>query len=306
MYAGSARPARGARARECCGAALAALPPPWPGPGWTATGRRAPADNGSADSSLAMRTIVALALAASTRGVSSAAGSTSSSADTVLFVDDDDIIYRPQTERVLHPAQRPADTTRRLLGVLQPDRPWERALGYTSVHHADAAERAATGGPAYMLWYQCCPAGAGVAANDGGCVVCLATSEDGDVWVKPKLGLWPAIEGTNGTVIAPASETNIVLPSPPTQDGVPGYRQTHYGASVVVDPLSAAGPRRFKMAYWAVQGGYHVRRANDPCESDQPRPDQTRPDQTLHRLLLADDALLLLWPLTRSSLPFAF
>ena len=83
--------------------------------------------------------------------------------------------------------------------------------------------------------------------------MCLATSSDGLTWIKPKLGLHPAIDGFNGSVIAPASETNIVLPSPPAQDGKPGYKQTHYGASVYVEPWENASepndPRRFKMAY---------------------------------------------------------
>ena len=194
---------------------------------------------------------------------------------TILFVDDDDVIYRPQTERVLHPAQRSAGELG-MRGVMQPDKVWEAAIGYTSVYHASADERAATGGPEYYLWYQACPPGCGVATNgvytilpararfpqgaekkrcctDGGCVVCLATSSDGLTWIKPKLGLHPAIDGFNGSVIAPASETNIVLPSPPAQDGKPGYKQTHYGASVYVEPWENASepndPRRFKMAY---------------------------------------------------------
>ena len=188
--------------------------------------------------------------------------------ETVLFVDDADVIYRPQTERVLHAAERPGGELA-VRGVMQPNKPWEAAIGYTSLYHAPPAERAKTGGPAYFLWYQACPPGCGVATNDGGCVVCLATSDDGYNWTKPKLGLHPAIEGFNGTVIAPASETNIVLGSPPEQDGKPGYKQTHYGASVYVEPWTnrqseLSDPRRFKMAYWAVQGGYGVRRKTDP------------------------------------------
>ena len=100
------------------------------------------------------------------------------------------MVYRPQTERILHPARRsPGELGVR--GVMQPDKVWEAAIGYTSVHYATPAERARTGGPAYMLWYQACPPGCGVATNDGGCVVCLATSDDGIRWTKPRLGLHP-------------------------------------------------------------------------------------------------------------------
>ena len=147
---------------------------------------------------------------------------------TVLLVDDDDIIYRPQTERILSPMQRSSGRAG-LHGVMQPTLPWESALAYNSVYYAGPAERAATGCAAYALWYQCCPPGTGGQnpvpgqkhGTDGGCVVCLAQSDNGVDWTKPKLGLFPAIDG-NGGMLAPANQTNIVLPSPPAQDGVPG------------------------------------------------------------------------------------
>jgi hypothetical protein len=134
--------------------------------------------------------------------------------------------------------------------------PWESALSYNSVHYAGPAERAATGSPAFTLWYQCCPPGCGgqkpvpgqKKSTDGGCVVCLAHSADGVAWTKPRLGLYAAIDG-NGDILAAANQTNIVLPSPPEQDGVPGWQQTHYGAGVVVDPWPAASSRRFKMVH---------------------------------------------------------
>ena len=185
-----------------------------------------------------------------------AAGATSRTPQTLLLVDDDDVIVRPQTERVLNPLTRSAGEAG-LRGVIQSTLTWESGMAYNSVHYAGPAERAATGAPAYTLWYQCCPPGTGgtdpvqgqAAPNDGGCVVCLAESSNGLTWSKPKLGLHPAIAG-NGSVIAPASETNIVLGSPPAQDGRPGYQQTHYGASVYVEPWVESDqpdPRRFKM-----------------------------------------------------------
>ena len=191
-------------------------------------------------------------------------------ASTVLLVDDEDVVYRPQTERVLFQMQRSTGQAN-LHGVMTATLPWESALSYNSVHYAAPAERSVTGSPAFTLWYQCCPPGTGGQkpvpgqnkSTDGGCVVCLAWSADGVEWTKPRLGLYPAIDG-NGNVLAPATHTNIVLPSPPEQDGVPGWQQTHYGAGVVVDPWPAASARRFKMVYWAVQGGYGVRRTTDP------------------------------------------
>ena len=192
------------------------------------------------------------------------------SSSVLLLVDDEDVIYRPQTERVLFPMQRSTGEAG-MHGVMTVTLPWESGVAYNSVHYAGPAERAATGSPAFTLWYQCCPPGTGgqkpvhgqKKSTDGGCVVCLAHSSDGIAWVKPRLGMYAAIDG-NGNVVAPANQTNIVLPSPPEQDGVPGWQQTHYGAGVVVDPWPASSDRRFKMVYWAVQGGYGVRRKTDP------------------------------------------
>ena len=66
----------------------------------------------------------------------------SSRSRTILFVDDQDILYRSGTRRVLHPLQRhPANPI--LPGR---DKPWEVAIAWNSVYR-DPAGR-------YQLWYQ--------------------------------------------------------------------------------------------------------------------------------------------------------
>ena len=129
---------------------------------------------------------------------------------TLLFVDDAEVMYRPGTKRVLRPLDKhPANP------VLPDDQPWERTIAYTSAYRDPETGQ-------YQLWYQ---------AYGGplGTCVCYATSQDGLSWNKPALDIHP-IKG---------EKTNIVLTGP-----------GHYGASVLVDPRDPDPKRRYKMAFW--------------------------------------------------------
>lgn len=104
---------------------------------------------------MAAAVFVSLAASAGSTGSAPAPPHSSPSAAgppaTILFVDDDDVIYRPNTRRVMNAAQRSSGVAG-LRGVVEKDKIWEAALGYTSVHRADEAERAETGRPRFMLW----------------------------------------------------------------------------------------------------------------------------------------------------------
>ncbi|MBM3858724.1 MAG: hypothetical protein FJ395_03635 [Verrucomicrobia bacterium] len=147
---------------------------------------------------------------------------------TILLVDDHDILYRSGTVRVLHPAQRHPQNP-----VILQDKPWEVAIGWTSIHRD-----AKTG--KYQLWYQ---AYAGKRAGDKRleCVVCYAESEDGVRFVKPEFDFHPFKE---------FKKTNIVL------IGNGGYGD-RYCNSVLVDTNEKDPSRRYKMAYydWSVVDG---------------------------------------------------
>lgn len=147
---------------------------------------------------------------------------------TILLVDDHDVLYRSGTQRVLHPAQRHPRNP-----LVSQDKPWEVAIGWTSVYRDPPSGR-------YQLWYQ---AYAGKRAGDKRleCVVCYAESPDGIEFVKPELNLHPFKDH---------AATNIVLV------GNGGYGD-RYCNSVLVEPQAKDPCRRYKMAYydWSVVDG---------------------------------------------------
>jgi hypothetical protein len=113
--------------------------------------------------------------------------------------------------------------------MLADDMPWEKAIGYCSVHR-----NAETG--QYQLWYQALASVSPESSN-----VCYAESADGVHWVKPNLGLFP---------FRGMEETNIVV--------IGGHS---YGASVVYDPRDPDPAKRFKMARFELPDGYDSRTA---------------------------------------------
>ena len=141
---------------------------------------------------------------------------------TLLLVDDNDILYRSGTKRVLCPLTRsPANPI-----LKSGDYPWEQAIAWMSVYRNPATGK-------YQLWYQ---AFAGNVARDRTrrCVVAYAESDDGINFHRPNLGLFD-FDGIK--------DTSIVLVAN-------GGTSDRYGASVVVDPRDADANRRYKMAYF--------------------------------------------------------
>ena len=61
---------------------------------------------------------------------------------TILMVDDHEILYRAGTRRVLEIPVRHAKNP-----LITEDKPWELAIGWTSVHRDKATGR-------YQMWYQ--------------------------------------------------------------------------------------------------------------------------------------------------------
>lgn len=149
---------------------------------------------------------------------------------TMLFVDDHDVLYRAGTRRVLEKPARHAKNP-----LITEDRPWEMAIGWTSVHRDKATGR-------YQLWYQAY-AGKRARLKTHECVVCYAESADGITFSKPALGLFEFND---------EKDTNIVL----IGSGLYGDR---YCNSVIVDVREADAAKRYKMLYydWAknAEGG---------------------------------------------------
>ena len=139
---------------------------------------------------------------------------------TILLVDDRAVLYRSGTERVLNRPERcPANP------VLKPTKPWEVAIGWTSIIRNPQSGR-------YQLWYQAF-AGNRAQQRSRRCVVCYAESDDGTDFTKPSLGQFDF----NGI-----QETNIVLVAN-------GGASDRYGCAVVFDPRDPDPALRYKMAY---------------------------------------------------------
>lgn len=151
---------------------------------------------------------------------------------TILFADDDDVLYRPGTiKRVVEFKKHSSDP------VIPPDKAWEGMIAWTSVHRDPQSGR-------YQLWYQAYQERR-KENKSLKCVVCYAESADGLTWTKPNLGLFPFYEEKN---------TNIVLIGAGGEKGGYGDR---YCNSVVVDPLDKDASRRYKMTYydWGIGEG---------------------------------------------------
>ena len=126
---------------------------------------------------------------------------------TFLMIDDHDILFRAGTRRVLEKPVRHAANP-----LITEDKPWEMAIGWTSVHRDKTTGK-------YQLWYQAYQERRledKVMKN----VVCYAESTDGITWTKTNLGLIPFYE---------EKDTNIVLV------GARGGYGERYCNSVVVD-----------------------------------------------------------------------
>ncbi len=146
----------------------------------------------------------------------------------LLFVDDYHVLYRAGTQRVLHPVRLHPDNP-----LICEDRPWEMAIGWTSV-----VRRPDTG--RYQLWYQAY-AGHRDERKSHECVVCLAESDDGVSFTKPLLDVQD-FRTDREPFAGHHSKTNIVL------TGDAGYGD-RYANSVLYEPHESDESRRYKMLY---------------------------------------------------------
>ncbi len=142
--------------------------------------------------------------------------------ETILLVDNNDILYYAGLERKLRKLTR--DNNNPL--IRSGDKPWENYLAYNSVYKNPKTGK-------YQMWYQ---SYVGSKAPDKTlrCVVAYAESQDGIHWNKPELDIYPFYD---------IKKTNIVLLS---NEG----HSVHYGASVIVDQNEPDTSKRYKMAYW--------------------------------------------------------
>jgi hypothetical protein len=138
---------------------------------------------------------------------------------TILFVDDDEILYRAGTRRTAAQAKRFSGNP----VIRGAATPWEGWLGWCSVHHDTSTGE-------YRLWYQSYKKKP--SSDPLSSVVCVATSKDGNNWRRPNLHHHLFEE----------APTNIVIA------GNRGYSH-RYSCSVIEDPLRTFDDR-FIMAYY--------------------------------------------------------
>lgn len=147
---------------------------------------------------------------------------------TLLLVDDHHVLYRSGTKRVFHAA-----TLNPTNPVIREDKPWEMAIGWTSiVRHKETGK--------YQLWYQAY-AGGRDARKSHKCVVCLAESDDGIAFTKPTLGIHD-FKMDREPLPGLHTDTNIVLL------GGGGYGD-RYANSVLFEPGESNESKRYKMLY---------------------------------------------------------
>lgn len=144
---------------------------------------------------------------------------------TLLFVDDDDVLYRSGTIKQAVVFDKPVTGP-----VLFPDRPWEGMIGWTSCYRDPKSGL-------FQLWYQAYQPNR---KDDKSlrCVVCYAESQDGLKWIKPEFDLHPFYE---------YPKTNIVLVGAGGKEGGYGDR---YCNSVVFDERDPNPSKRYKMLYY--------------------------------------------------------
>ena len=140
---------------------------------------------------------------------------------TILFVDDNDILYRSGTKRILSQPKRHQSNP-----LIKTDRPWEVAIGWTSIYRDPETGK-------YQLWYQAF-AGDQAEQKTHRCVVCYAISDDGIHFSKPDLDQFAFND---------IEHTNIVLVGN-------GGHSLRYANSVIYDPKETEPQKRYKMAYF--------------------------------------------------------
>lgn len=151
---------------------------------------------------------------------------TLASAETLLFVDDHEILYRPATKRTLHqPVRHKANPL--LVGPSI-----KHQVAYCSLYRDTAAGR-------YQMWYQ---------MSGAGCVVCYAESKDGIVWTKPALDILTFKGIPDRNVVLTSSDhydASVVVDPPGGADPARRYKLAYWSIpepeGVPLDPKEPRG-----------------------------------------------------------------
>lgn len=146
---------------------------------------------------------------------------TAAAEQTLLFVDDHDILYRPGTRRQLHVPKRHAANPLLIGPTIK------NQVGYNSVYRDPESGR-------YQMWYQ---------MTGGDTAVCYAESADGIAWTKPDLDVVPHVGIFDRNVVLDSVEQYgaSVLVDPPGGDPARRYKLAYW--SIPPAPKEEAHPK---------------------------------------------------------------
>ncbi len=150
--------------------------------------------------------------------------STLHAAETLLFVDDHDILYRPGTQRVLH------QPVRHNKNPLLSGPTLKHQLAYCSVHHDPQSGR-------WQMWYQ---------TSGAGSVIGYAESKDGIAWTRPNVGVM-SFEGFPEGNIVMTSEGHYnaaVVVDPPGGDAARRYKLAYWSIPWQKNPAPGVKDKR--------------------------------------------------------------
>lgn len=137
-------------------------------------------------------------------------------AETLILVDDHDILYRPGTQRVLH------QPVRHKKNPLLDGPTLKHLLAYCSVHHDPQSGR-------WQMWYQ---------TSGAGSVLGYAESKDGIAWTRPNVGVMNLESFPDGNIVF--SDEGFygaaVVVDPPGGDASRRYKLAYWSISFLKDP----------------------------------------------------------------------
>jgi hypothetical protein len=188
---------------------------------------------------------------------------------TLLFVDDHDILYRPATQRILHQPQRHAANPLLVGPTIK------HQVAYCSVYRDPATGR-------YQMWYQ---------MTGAGCVVGYAESADGIAWTKPELDIltFKGIPDRNVVLTSEDHYDAAVVVDPPGGDSARRYKMAYWSIPETKDEAVKAkakdlrGPEGGMYVAFSPDGIHWTKhpgpvlhgaygRASDPPYPEDPRP----------------------------------
>lgn len=160
----------------------------------------------------------------------------------ILFFDDEDVLYRVGTTRILNSLGKHSPVLSTATAATGYNNAWESAL-YTLTRCS--MNFSASRNPRYFMYYQLEAKTPYTASNDlrWNNIVCYASSTDGIAWTKTDLTADTQFHSHPGGGGNSATQNNIVL------RGVGSLASDRYGVSMIYEPGETDANKKYKLAY---------------------------------------------------------